>query len=104
MLGQRNDRDQRLKCLRQLPRAVKLLGMQTRPLTGQPQRPTRELAVQDLQRSKLDLREMLALLGMKVRRWMIGPVHVDHDPVERRQPRHSPVVDDAPAGAGDTAE
>ena len=65
MPGQRIDRDQRLKRLRQLPRAVKLLGMQTRPLTDQTQRPTRQLAVQDLKRSKLDLRQMLALLGTK---------------------------------------
>lgn len=36
-------------------------------------------------------------IGMEVRRRMVGPVHVDHDSVERRQTRHSAIVDGDPA-------
>lgn len=38
MLGQRGDRDQRLKGLRQLPVLHELVGVQPRPFLHQPQR------------------------------------------------------------------
>jgi hypothetical protein len=104
MLGQGVDRDQRLKCLGQLPIALKLVGVQARPLADQSQRPRWQVAVQDLQRAKLDLRDVLAVLSVEVRWQMIGAVHVDHDPVERGQSRHRSIVGDRAAASGADGE
>ena len=65
MLGQRVDRDQRLECLGQLPIALELLDVEGRPLADQSQRPRRQVAVQDLQRAQLDLRNVLAVLSVE---------------------------------------
>jgi hypothetical protein len=42
--------------------------VQASPLADKPQRSRRQLAVDDLQRSELDLRDVLAVLSVKVRR------------------------------------
>lgn len=65
MLGQRIDRHQRLKSLRELPVALELLGVQARPFADQSQRPGWQMTVQDLQRPKGDLSDVLAVLSVK---------------------------------------
>jgi hypothetical protein len=44
---------------------------------------------------------VLAVLGVEVRRRMIRPIHVDHDPVERGEAGHIVIVDRAPAVSTD---
>ena len=100
MLRQGVDRDQRLQCLGQLPIVLKLLGVQARPLSDQSQRPRGQMPVQHLQRTELDLRDVLAVLSMEVRWRMIGAIHIDHNPVERRQPGHGSIVEDRAAANG----
>ena len=98
MLGQRVDLEQRLERLSQVPRAGELVGVQLRPLADQAQLPGRQVSVEHLEGSRRDLRDVLAVLSVEVRRRVIRPVHVDHDPVERRKTRHPAIVRD-PAGA-----
>lgn len=98
MLGQRVDLKQRLERLSQLPRAGELVGVQLRPLADQAQLPGRQVSVEHVEGSQRDLRDGLAVLSVEVRRRVIGPVHVDHDPVERRKTRHPSIVRD-PAAA-----
>jgi hypothetical protein len=71
--------------------------MQPCPLPDQSQRTRRQHPVQDTQRPEFDLRDVLPLLGVKVRRRMIRPVHPDHNPVEHRQTRHTPILRQPPA-------
>src|SRR5579875_1167561 len=103
MLGQRVDRIQRFQCLRELPVVLELGGVQLSPLADQPHRPGRKLTVDDLQGSEPDLGNVLAVLRVEVRRRVIGPIHVDHDPVEGRHPRHPAIVAGAPASLAPAA-
>jgi hypothetical protein len=90
MLGQRVDCYERLQPLRALSVLLKLCRMQPSPLAHQTQCTWRKRAAQYTQRAELDQRQILPVLGMEMRRWMIRAIHPDHDPVERRHPRRLP--------------
>ena len=48
--------------------------------------------MQDLAGCDEDLGLMLSIDRVEMGRWVIREVHRDHDPVERRDPRHRPNV------------
>lgn len=100
MLGQCLDRRQRLERLGAHPVISQLLGMEARPSPDEPQRPRWERPVENSQAGELDLRNLIAILGVEVRRRMIRPVHPDDDSVERGQARHDAIVGHS---AADTA-
>lgn len=101
MLGQRLDRRQRLQRLGAHPVIGELLGMEACPSSDEPQRTRRKRPIENPQRGDLDLRNFVAVLGMEVRRRMIGTVHPDDDSVERGQARHRAILGD---GAADMAD
>lgn len=72
MLGERVDRFQRLKRLREIPVAFELLGVHIRPLPDQPQGPRRQRAVEDPPGPELDLRNVPAVFRVEMRRWWSG--------------------------------
>jgi hypothetical protein len=92
MLGQRLDRRQRLQCLSAHPVIGKLLDMEACPRSDEPQRTQWKRPIENAQRGELDLSDLIAVLGMEVRRRMIGAVHPDDDSVERGQTRHRAIV------------
>jgi len=75
----------RLKRLGKLPIALELVSVQACPLPSEAQRPAGQLSV-----------------GVKCGGGMIGPVHVDHDPVERRQAWHRQIFDHVPVSSSRT--
>lgn len=68
MLGQRVDRDQRLKGLGELPVVLELGGVQARPFLDEPQRACWQMAVEDLEGTEGDLSDVLAVLSVEMRR------------------------------------
>jgi hypothetical protein len=62
--------------------------VQLRPLLDEVERTTRKKAVQHFAGRDGDLRLVVAVLRMEVRRRMVIEEHRDHDSVERRDPRH----------------
>jgi hypothetical protein len=83
-----------LERLRELPVLGKLVRVQLRPFTHEAERTWRKRTVENLERLKLDLGDVLTLLGVEVRGRVVGPIHVNHDSVEGGQPRHAPIFDD----------
>jgi hypothetical protein len=92
MLGQWLDWRQRLQCLGAHPVVSELLGMEACPCPDEPQRTRRKRSIENSQRGELDLSDLIALLGVEVRRRMIGAVHPYDDSVERGQARHRAIV------------
>ncbi len=92
MLGQRLDRRQRLQRLRARPVISELLGMEACPRPDKPQRTRWKRSIENSQRGKLYLGRLITVLGVEVRRRMVGAVHPYDDPVERRQARHRAIV------------
>jgi integrase len=99
MLRKWIDLDQRFQRLRQIPVHRQLAAMKLCSFAYQAERPSWERTIQHLQGRQVDLRDVLSVLGMEVRRRMVRAVHVDHDSVERGQTRHNAIVDGAPAPA-----
>jgi len=97
MLGQRLDRRQRLQCLSAHPVIGKLLGMEACPRSDEPQRTWWKRPIENAQRGEFDLSDVIAVLGVEVRRRMIGAVHPDDDSVEHGQARHRDIVSDSAA-------
>lgn len=62
--------------------------MQLGPLAEEAQRSDRQLALQGIASVDDDLRLVLAVARMEVRRRVIVAVHRDDDPVERTNPGH----------------
>jgi len=92
MLGQRLDRHQRLQCLGTHPVIGELLGMESCPRSDEPQRTRWKRSIENAQSGELDLRDLVAILGVEVRRRMIGAVHPYDDSVERGQTGHCAIV------------
>lgn len=100
MLRQRLDLDQRLERLGEFSVLGEFGGMQRGPVADQPQRSRRQPPIEYVETAEPDLRDVLAILGVKMGRGVIWSVHVDHDPVERADPRHQMIVSNSPdAGA-----
>lgn len=97
MLGQRLNRRQRLQFLSARPVIGELLGMEPCPRSDESQRTRWERPVEYPQRGELDLSYLLAVLGVEVRRRMIGAVHPYDDAVERGQASHGDIVSDSAA-------
>jgi hypothetical protein len=92
MLRQRLDRRQGLQCLSAHPVISELLHMEACPRPNEPQRTRRKRAIENPQGSQLDLSDLLAVLGMEVRWWVIGTVHPNDDPIEGGETRHRGIV------------
>ncbi len=92
MLRQRLDRRQRLQCLSAHPVISEFLGMEACPRPDEAQRTRWKRPIENAQRSELDLSDLITVLGMEVRRRMIGTVHPYDDSVERGQARHRAIV------------
>lgn len=92
MLGQRLNRRQGLQFLSARPVVGELLGMEACPRSDEPQRTRWERPIEYSQLGELDLSDLLAVLGMEVRRGMIGAIHPYNDSVERGQTRHRAIV------------
>lgn len=92
MLGQRINRRQRLQFLSARPVIGEFLGMEARPRSDEPQRTRRERPIEYSQRCELNLSDFIAVLGVEVRRRMIGTVHPYDDSIERSQARHRAIV------------
>jgi len=92
MLGQRLDRRQGFQCLGTHPVIGELLGMESCPRSDEPQRTRWKRPIENAQSGELDLRNLVAVLGVEVRRRMIGAVHPYDDSVERGQARHRAIV------------
>jgi hypothetical protein len=60
-------------------------------------RPGWQRPIDDLQSAEFDLGDVLAVLGVEMRRRVIGSIHPDDDPVERREARHPAIVGHGPA-------
>jgi hypothetical protein len=101
MLGKRFDRRQGLQCLGTHPVIGELLGMESCPRSDEPQRTRWKRPVENAQSGELDLRNLVAVLGVEVRRRMIGAVHPYDDSVERGQTRHRAIVDYSTADMAD---
>jgi hypothetical protein len=66
--------------------------MEARPRPHEPQRTWWKRPFEDSQRGDLDLSDLIAVLGVEVRRRMVGTVHPYDDSVERGQARHRAIV------------
>ena len=97
MLGQRLNRRQGLQFLGACPVIGELLGMESRPSSDESQRARWKRAIENPQGAELDLSDLIAVLGVEVRRRMIGAVHPDDDSVERGETRHRAIVSDGAA-------
>lgn len=87
ILRKRIDRDQRFERLRSLPVVSQLVRVESRPLTHESQGAWRQGTRDYPPRPELDLRDVLAVLGMEMRWRMIRSIHPDHDSVERGEAR-----------------
>jgi hypothetical protein len=76
--------------------------MEACPRSDEPQRTWWKRPIENPQRGELDLSDLVAVLGMEVRRRMIGTVHPDDDSVERSQPGHRAIVSDRSADIADS--
>src|SRR5271166_1796996 len=92
MLGQRLDPRHRLQCLRAHPVISEFLGMDACPRPDEPQSTRWKRPIENSQRSEFDLSDVIAVLGVEMRRRMIGAVHPYDDSVERGQARHGAIV------------
>jgi hypothetical protein len=97
MLGQGLDRRQRLQFLSAHPVISELLGMESCPRSDESQRTRWKRPIENPHGGQLDLSDIIAVLGVEVRRWMIGTVHPDDDSVERGQAGHRAIVSDSTA-------
>lgn len=102
MLGQRLDRRQGLQFPGAHPVISELIGMESCPRSDEPQRTRWKRPIEYAQRGELDLRDLVAVLGVEVRRRMIGAVHPYDDSVERGQARHRAIVGDSAADMADS--
>jgi hypothetical protein len=100
MLGERVDLGQGLERLSEFPVLGELDRVQRRPFAHQPQRSRRQRPIDDFGRVEPDLRDVLAVLGVKMGRGVIGSVHVDDDPIELADPRHQAIVSNRPDDDG----
>jgi hypothetical protein len=66
--------------------------MQLGPLTNEPQCAWRQRPVHDAQSAEFDLGDVLAALGVEVRRRMVRAIHPDHDSVERCKAGHERIL------------
>jgi hypothetical protein len=66
--------------------------MEACPRSDEPQRTRWERPIEYPQRGELDLSDLIAVLGMEVRRRMIRAVHPYDDSVERGQAGHRAIV------------
>ena len=62
--------------------------MESCPCPDEPQRKRWKGPIENAQSGELDLRDLVAILGVEVRRRMIGAVHPYDDSVERGQTGH----------------
>jgi hypothetical protein len=68
--------------------------MQFSPFPDEPERACRQLTEERFSRRDHDLRLVLAVDGVEVRRLVVAVIHRDHDPVEGADPRHRCIVAD----------
>ena len=91
-LLKRFDRSEWLRNLGALPVRQQFVAVKVQPLVDEA--PSRPGEVATKERSVIDAHQCLVLAvdGVEVRRSMVLPVHVDHDPVELAEPRHLPTL------------
>jgi hypothetical protein len=75
-----------------LPIRLEFCTVQLGSLPDEPERSRWKLADQRLERCDHDLRLMLAVNSVEVRRLVVAVVHRDHDPVEGADARHGFIV------------
>jgi hypothetical protein len=66
--------------------------MESCPCPDEPQRTRWKGPIENAQSGELDLRDLVAILGVEVRRGVIGAVHPYDDSVERGQTGHCAIA------------